>query len=146
MASCYASVMEDRASRLPAHYHIQFACPEYAGQGMTLNLSTSGLCIITAKSITPGEGIYARLILSEGTADCIEFQSSIVRWCQYGRIGLEISLMEEADRRKLNLLLVELKRQTQTHALLPVRSSADDQLRLSWENNCSPVGKAPGGS
>jgi hypothetical protein len=107
--------MEERAPRLTGHYHIQFGCPEQAGEGMTFNLSTDGLCIITPIVIRAGQRVYARLILWDSS--CIEYQIAIVRWCHNGRIGLELSFMEESDRRRLNLLLVELKARVSDKAL-----------------------------
>ncbi len=42
------------AERLSVHYKVQFAYPEYAGEGVTLDVSSGGLCIITNREIAPG--------------------------------------------------------------------------------------------
>src|SRR3954471_4343452 len=97
-----------REQRWPAHYKIQFAYPEDAGEGMTLDLSPSGVCLITTTLIEPGVQLYARLLLSEEENRYIEYQSAIVRWCRKGRIGLEVSTLEPDDEHRLLQLLCRL--------------------------------------
>ena len=53
------------AQRWSAHYKVQFACLDYAGEGMTLDVSAGGLCIITNREIAPGVEMYARLVLPD---------------------------------------------------------------------------------
>ena len=50
------------AQRWSVHYKVQFAYPGYAGEGMTLDMSAEGLCIITDREIAPGVEMYARLV------------------------------------------------------------------------------------
>src|SRR5215510_6923717 len=42
------------AERWSVHYRVQFAYAEYAGEGVTLDVSAGGLCIITNRVIAPG--------------------------------------------------------------------------------------------
>jgi hypothetical protein len=42
------------ARRWSVHYQIQFAYSDYAGEGMTLDVSERGLCMITNREIAPG--------------------------------------------------------------------------------------------
>lgn len=94
------------AERLSAHYKVQFAYPEYAGEGVTLDVSSGGLCIITNREIEPGIEMYARLVLPDKTY--VDVQSAIVRWCERGQVGLEISEMEREDALALLELLSRL--------------------------------------
>ena len=89
------------AERWSVHYKVQFAYPEYAGEGVTLDVSAGGLCIITNQQIAPGIEMYARLVLSDNTY--LDIQTAIVKWCDHGQVGLEISEMERPDA----LLLLE---------------------------------------
>jgi PilZ domain-containing protein len=107
--SCNA--LESRlAQRRTVHYQIQFAYPDYAGEGMTLDVSERGLCMITNREIAPGVQLYARLLLADGSY--IDFPSATVKWCQNGQIGLEVSEVEQHDARRLSELLHYLVEQT----------------------------------
>src|SRR5215213_4193117 len=101
-------MMSERAPRWPAHYKIQFAYPGDAGEGMTLDLSSSGVCLVTTRLIEPGLQLYARLLLSEEENRYIEYQTATVRWCRKGKIGLEVSLLEPDDEHRLLQLLCRL--------------------------------------
>lgn len=96
------------AQRWSVHFHIQFASPDDAGEGMTLDVSERGLCIITTREIVPGVQLYARLLLNDGIY--IEFQTATVKWCQNGQIGLEVSEMEPEDERRLSEMLYHLEK------------------------------------
>jgi hypothetical protein len=94
------------AERWTAHYKVQFAYPEYAGEGVTLDVSSGGLCIITNRDIEPGVEMYARLVLPDKSH--VDVQTAIVRWCERGQVGLEISEMERKDALELLELLSRL--------------------------------------
>jgi PilZ domain len=94
--------------RWSLHYQIQFAHPDYAGEGMTLDVSERGLCMITSREIAPGVQLYARLLLTDGSY--IDFPTATVKWCQSGQIGLEVSDVEQDDKRRLAELLHHLER------------------------------------
>jgi hypothetical protein len=94
------------AERWSAHYKVQFAYPEYAGEGVTLDVSSGGLCIITNREIAPGVEMYARLVLPDKTH--VDVQTATVKWCENGQIGLEISEMERQDALGLLELLSRL--------------------------------------
>ena len=94
------------SERLSAHYKIQFAYPEYAGEGVTLDVSAGGLCVITNRDIAQGVEMYARLMLPDKTY--LDVQTAIVRWCDNGQVGLEISEMEQQDALGLLELLSRL--------------------------------------
>ncbi|HKY71760.1 MAG TPA: PilZ domain-containing protein [Nitrospira sp.] len=87
------------AERWSVHYKVQFAYPEYAGEGVTLDVSAGGFCVITNREIAPGVEIYARLVLPDNTY--VDVQSATVRWCDNGQVGLEISEMERPDALRL---------------------------------------------
>lgn len=91
------------AQRWSAHYKVQFAYPSYAGEGVTLDVSSGGLCIITNQEIPPGVVVYARLVLPD-TAP-LEVPSAIVKWYDNGQVGLEISEMERQDALRFLQLL-----------------------------------------
>ena len=91
------------AQRWSVHYKVQFAYPDYAGEGMTLDMSAGGLCIITDREIPPGVEIYARLVLPDNAH--LDIQTATVKWCDNGQIGLEISEMERQDALDLLQLL-----------------------------------------
>ena len=94
------------AERWTVHYKVQFAYPDYAGEGVTLDLSAAGLCIITNREITPGVEMYARLMLPDNT--CVDVQTATVKWCDNGQVGLEISEMERPDTLRLLEVLSRL--------------------------------------
>lgn len=94
------------AERLTAHYKVQFAYPEYAGEGLTLDVSSGGLCIITNREIAPGVEMYARLVLPDNTQ--LDVHTAIVRWCERGQVGLEIAEMAREDALGLLELLSRL--------------------------------------
>lgn len=83
------------AERWSVHYKVQFAYAEYAGEGVTLDVSAGGLCIITNREIAPGVEMYARLVLPNNTH--LDVQTATVKWCDNGQVGLEISEMERPD-------------------------------------------------
>jgi len=91
------------AQRWPLHYKVLFAYPEYAGEGVTLDVSAGGLCVITNQIITPGAELYARLVLPDTTY--LDIQTATVKWCEEGKLGFEISEMERADALRLIELL-----------------------------------------
>jgi hypothetical protein len=91
------------AERWSAHYKVQFAYPEYAGEGVTLDVSAGGLCIITHRDIAPGVEMYARLVLPDNTH--LNVQTAIVKWSDNGQVGVEISEMERPDALRLLELL-----------------------------------------
>lgn len=91
------------AQRWSAHYKVQFACLDYAGEGMTLDVSAGGLCIITNREIAPGVEMYARLVLPDNAH--LDIQTATVKWYDNGQVGLEISEMErQAALRFIQLL------------------------------------------
>ena len=92
--------------RWSVHYKVQFAYPDYAGEGMTLDVSAGGLCIITNREIAPGVEMYARLVLPDNAH--LDFQTATVKWCDNGQVGLEISEMERQDALCLLQLLSRL--------------------------------------
>lgn len=94
------------AQRWSVHYKVQFAYPGYAGEGMTLDMSAEGLCIITDREIAPGVEMYARLVLPDSAH--LDIQTATVKWCNNGQIGLEISEMERQDALCLLQLLSRL--------------------------------------
>jgi hypothetical protein len=94
------------AQRWSVHYKVQFAYPGYAGEGMTLDMSAEGLCIITDREIAPGVEMYARLVLPDNAH--LDIQTATVKWCDKGQIGLEISEMERQDALCLLQLLSRL--------------------------------------
>jgi hypothetical protein len=94
------------AERWPVHYKVQFAYPEYAGEGVTLDVSAGGLCIITTAEIAPGVEVYTRLVLPDNSY--LDVQAATVKWCDNGQIGLEISEMERPDALRLLELLSRL--------------------------------------
>jgi hypothetical protein len=94
------------AERWSVHYEVQFAYPEYAGEGVTLDVSAGGLCIITNREIAPGVEMYARLVLPDNTY--LDVQTATVKWCDNGQVGLEISEMERRDALRLLELLSRL--------------------------------------
>lgn len=102
------------AERLSAHYKVQFAYPEYAGEGLTLDVSSGGLCIITNREIAPGVEMYARLVLPDNTH--LDVHTATVRWCERGQVGLEISEMERADALALLELLSRLGGSAMTYS------------------------------
>jgi hypothetical protein len=77
------------------HYKVQFAYPDYAGEGVTLDVSAGGLCIITNREIAPGIEVYARLVLPDNAQ--LEVPTATVKWCDNGQVGLEIAEMERDD-------------------------------------------------
>jgi hypothetical protein len=83
------------AERWSVHYKVQFAYPEYAGEGVTLDVSAGGLCIITNREIAPGVEMYARLVLPDNAH--LDVQTATVKWCENGQVGVEISEMERLD-------------------------------------------------
>jgi hypothetical protein len=83
------------AERWSVHYKVQFAYPEYAGEGLTLDVSAGGFCIITNREIAAGVEMYARLVLPDDTY--LDVQTATVKWCDNGRVGLEISEMDRSD-------------------------------------------------
>jgi hypothetical protein len=85
------------------HYKVQFAYPDYAGDGVTLDVSAGGLCIITNREIAPGVEMYARLVLADNAY--LDVQTATVKWCDNGQVGLEISEMEQPDALRLLELL-----------------------------------------
>jgi hypothetical protein len=91
------------AQRRTVHCQIQFAYFDYAGEGMTLDLSERGLCMITNREIAPGVQLYARLLLTDSSY--IDLPTATVKWCQNGQIGLQISEVEPDDERRLSDLL-----------------------------------------
>lgn len=93
--------------RRSVHYQIQFAYPDDAGEGMTMDISERGLCMITNREIAPGVQLYARLFLTDGPY--IDFPTATVKWCQNGQIGLEVSELEPDDERRLSELLHHLE-------------------------------------
>jgi PilZ domain len=95
------------ARRRSVHYQIQFAYPDYAGEGMTLDVSERGLCMITNREIAPGVQLYARLLPTDRSY--IDLPTATVKWCQSGQIGLEVSEMEQDDERRLSELLHHLE-------------------------------------
>ena len=62
---------------------------------MTLDVSAGGLCIITNRTIEPGVEMFARLVLPDDAH--LEVPTAIVKWCDNGQVGLEISEMERQD-------------------------------------------------
>lgn len=94
------------AQRWSVHYKVQFAYPDYAGEGMTLDVSAGGLCIITNREIAPGVDMYARLVLPDNAH--LEVPTATVKWCDNGQVGLEISEMERQDALRLLQLLSRL--------------------------------------
>jgi hypothetical protein len=94
------------AERWSVHYKVQFAYAEYAGEGVTLDVSAGGLCIITNREIDPGVEMYTRLVLPNNTY--LDVQTATVRWCENGQVGLEISEMERQDALGLLQLLSRL--------------------------------------
>ena len=94
------------AERWSVHYKVQFAFPEYAGDGVTLDVSAGGLCIITNREIAPGIEMYARLLLPDNTY--LDVQTATVKWCDNGQVGLEISEMERSDALRFLELLSRL--------------------------------------
>jgi PilZ domain-containing protein len=93
--------------RWSMHYQIQFAYPDYAGEGMTLDVSERGVRMITNREITTGVQLYARLVLTDGSY--IDFPTATVKWCQSGQIGLEVSEVEQDDERRFSELLHHLE-------------------------------------
>jgi hypothetical protein len=91
------------AQRWPLHYKVQFASPDFAGEGLTLDVSAGGLCIITNRLISPDVEMYARLLIEDGTY--LDVQTATVKWCDNGKVGLEISEMERRDVERLLELL-----------------------------------------
>lgn len=89
------------------HHQIQFAYPDDAGEGMTMDISERGICMITNREIAPGVQLYARLLLTDGSY--IDFPTATVKWCQNGQIGLEVSELEQDDERRLSDLLRHLE-------------------------------------
>src|SRR6476620_979767 len=94
------------AQRWSVHYKVQFAYPDCAGEGMTLDISAGGLCIITDREIAPGVEMYARLVLPDNAY--LDVQTATVKWCENGQLGLEISEMERKDALRLLHLLSRL--------------------------------------
>lgn len=94
------------AERWPIHYKVQFAYPDYAGEGVTLDVSAGGLCIITNREIAPGVEMYARLVLPDNAH--VDVQTATVKWCDNGQVGLEISEMAREDALRLLQLLSRL--------------------------------------
>ena len=84
-----------------------FAYPDYAGEGMTLDVSERGIRMITNREIVRGVQLYARLLPTDGSY--IDFPTATVKWCQSGQIGLEVSEMEQDDERRLSELLHHLE-------------------------------------
>lgn len=97
--------MLPRAPRWSAHYHVQFAYPEYAGEGMTLDISIEGICMVTTKTIRTGEQLYIQLLLGGENPSCIECQIAPVMWCRNGKMGLQLCLMEQNDKQHYLKLL-----------------------------------------
>lgn len=83
------------AQRWSVHYKVQFAYRDYAGEGVTLDVSAGGLCIITNRDIAPGVEVYARLLLPDHAQ--LEVPTTTVKWCDNGQVGLEIGEMERQD-------------------------------------------------
>ncbi len=100
-------MFRERAPRWQAHYQVQFACPLLADDGVTLNLSARGLCVITSRYISPGLQLYLRLLLPKQPA--VDYQIAVVKWSHNRRIGLELSAIEEEDERRLSRLLLCLQ-------------------------------------
>src|SRR6476659_9157266 len=94
------------AQRWSVHYKVQFAYPDYAGEGITLDMSAGGLCIITDREIEPGVEMYARVVFADNAH--LDVQTATVKWCDNGQIGLEISEMERQDVLRLLQLLSRL--------------------------------------
>jgi PilZ domain len=94
------------AERWSVHCKVQFAYPDYAGEGMTLDVSAGGLCIITNRDIAPGVEMYARLVLPDNAH--LDVQTATVKWCDNGQVGLEISEMERQDALRFLQLLSRL--------------------------------------
>ena len=97
-----------RPPRWSAHYQIQFGYPGDAGEGMTLDLSPDGLCMVTARQIDPGVQLYARVLISELENRYIEYETAVVKWCNKGKIGLQVSALEPEHEHRLLELLCQL--------------------------------------
>ena len=91
------------AERWSLHYKVQFAYPDYAGEGVTLDVSAAGLCIITNRVISPGVELHARLVVGDNAY--LDVQTATVKWCDNGHVGLEISEMDRTDALRLLELL-----------------------------------------
>ena len=124
------------AQRWSVHYKVQFAYPDYAGEGMTLDMSAGGLCIITDREIAPGVEMYARVVFPDNAH--LDVQTATVKWCENGQIGLEISEMERQDVLRLLQLLSRLGGSAITYSriveamegpLLNIFTSVSQQLR-----------------
>lgn len=99
-------MFRERAPRWQAHYQVQFACPQLADNGVTLNVSAKGLCVITSRYVSPGLQLYLRLLLPKQPP--VEYQLAMVKWSQNRRVGLELLAIEEADEHRLSRLLGSL--------------------------------------
>jgi hypothetical protein len=91
------------AQRWALHYKLQFACPDFTGEGVTLDVSAGGLCIVTNREIPRGVEIYARLVLADNTS--LDVQTATVKWCDNGKVGFEISEMAPSEALRLLQLL-----------------------------------------
>src|SRR4051812_38848370 len=98
-----------RTRRWSVYFPVQFACPEYVGDGMTLDVSAEGLCIITTVPVAANDRLYIQLLPPERSVHCIECQVATVRWCDGGRIGLELSSMTELDRERFLSVLQKVE-------------------------------------
>ncbi len=94
------------AQRWSVHYKVQFAYPDYAGEGVTLDVSAGGLCIVTHREVAPGVEMHARLVLPDNAH--VDVQTATVKWCDNGQVGLEISEMERQEAVRLLELLSRL--------------------------------------
>ena len=94
------------AERWSVHYKLQFASPDYVGEGVTLDVSAGGLCIITNQEIAPGVEMFARLVLPDDAH--LEIPTAAVKWCDNGHVGLEITEMERQDALRFLELLSRL--------------------------------------
>ena len=114
---CLNETMQVRPPRWSAHYQIQFGYPGDAGEGMTLDLSPGGLCMVTTRQIEPGVKVYARVLISEVDNRYIEYETAIVKWCDKGRIGLQVSALEPDNEHRLLELLCHLAKPPLTKSL-----------------------------
>src|SRR3954471_1376635 len=101
-------LMTRRTRRWSLYFPIQFGCPRYVGDGMTLDVSGEGLCIITTVPIAAGDRLYLQLLPAEAGIQCIECEVATVKWCNRGRTGIELSSMTEIERERFFSVLQTL--------------------------------------
>jgi hypothetical protein len=98
-------------SRYPVRFHSSFSSVNLiAGDGIVVDLSLRGCCILSALDILPGTTLELRIYTSDSGAP-LAVEQAVVRWCREGRVGLEFLSLQPGEWARLQDLVKSLNRQ-----------------------------------